>query len=258
MRFERVRESLVQGMITIILAVELLLAFSRGAWGAFGFAAALVLGYAFFTSRSGLERMRIVVFGAAMGVLLTVLIAAILTVPQVSDLFAERASLIQSYDAGRVGRFGRHILGAQMALENPLGIGPLQFMKFFPEEPHNSFLDAFLAGGWTSGLAYFVLILTTLVVGVRAAFIAAPWREPFAAICASFVALTAESYVIDVLHWRHYFLLIGLIWGLFAATRRGRRSSPSLDPARTAGRTAPLSLPAAERRAGRRRRAAAA
>jgi hypothetical protein len=26
--------------------------------------------------------------------------------------------------------------------------------------------------------------------------------------------------VIDTDHWRHYFLLVGLVWGLFVATER--------------------------------------
>jgi hypothetical protein len=28
----------------------------------------------------------------------------------------------------------------------------------------------------------------------------------------------AEGFVIDTDHWRHFFLLLGLIWGLAAAT----------------------------------------
>ena len=81
------------------------------------------------------------------------MIVAILSLPQVNGLFEERASLVQSYDSGRFGRFGRHILGAQLALDQPFGIGPLQFSKYFPEDPHNSFLDSFMAGGWLSGAA---------------------------------------------------------------------------------------------------------
>jgi len=61
-------------------------------------------------------------------------------------MFKQRASFDQSYDEGRFGRFGRHILGAQMALELPFGIGPLQFTKFFPEDTHNSYLNAFMSG----------------------------------------------------------------------------------------------------------------
>ena len=123
-------------------------------------------------------------------VLLGLLLAVILSLPQVSGLFEERASLIQSYDAGRFGRFGRHILGAELSLDHPFGIGPLQFSKYFPEDPHNSFLDSFMAGGWLSGAAYFALILLTLVIGLRFVSVPAPWRRTYFALYASFVALS--------------------------------------------------------------------
>ena len=53
----------------------------------------------------------------------------------IGGLFKERASFDQSYDEGRFGRFGRHILGFELALDLPFGIGPLQFGKIFPETP---------------------------------------------------------------------------------------------------------------------------
>ena len=116
----------------------------------------------------------------------------------------------------------RHILGAEVALEHPLGIGPLQFSRIFPEDPHNSILDAFMAGGWLSGAAWLALVIVTLVAGLRFAFVDAPWRRTYAAVYASFVALTAESYIINVEHWRHYFLLIGVLWGLLRRRQPAR------------------------------------
>ncbi len=151
--------------------------------------------------------------------------------PQVSELFQERASFTQEYDTGRFGRFGRHILGAELALDHPWGIGPLQFSKYFPEDPHNSFLDSFMAGGWLSGTAYLALILVTLIVGLQHVFVRTPWRTAYIAVYATFAAETGESYIIDVQHWRHYFMLIGVLWGLFAAAavyRRAQRSERAL------------------------------
>jgi hypothetical protein len=213
----RVRDFLVGAAMTFLIAVEVLLTFSRGAWGVLAGAAVLMLALTFVTSASGREKLRIVVFSAIAAVALALVIAVVLSVPQVSGLFTERASLSQSYDSGRFGRFGRHILGAELALDHPFGIGPLQFSKIFPEDPHNSFLDAFMAGGWLSGAAYIALILVTLAIGLRGVFAGMPWRAHYLALYASFVALSAESYIIDVQHWRHYFLIMGLLWGLVVA-----------------------------------------
>ncbi|MGG6495964.1 UNVERIFIED_CONTAM: O-antigen ligase domain-containing protein, partial [Bacteroidetes bacterium 56_B9] len=90
------------------------------------------------------------------------------------NLFKERAALEQSYDAGRFGRFGRYVLGFDMALDLPFGIGPLQFNKYFPEDTHNSYLNAFMSGGWIAGICYPALIFPTVVLGFRHIFVRVP------------------------------------------------------------------------------------
>ncbi len=100
------------------------------------------------TSRSQSQRSRIIVMTLVTVVLAAALVAVLLSFDSIAQLFKQRASFDQSYDAGRFGRFGRHILGAEMALDLPFGIGPLQFNRFFPEDTHNSYLNAFMSGGW--------------------------------------------------------------------------------------------------------------
>jgi hypothetical protein len=222
----RLRDFLVGGFALTVLAIELLLAFSRGAWIACSIAATIWFALACITASSTKDRLRLFLFAAGGLLALAMVLVAAVSVPQVASVLTERASLIQSYDAGRFGRFGRHILGAEVALHHPLGIGPLQFSKFFPEDPHNSFLDSFMAGGWISGSTYIALILATLILGLRFAILNTPWRRTYIAIYATFIALTGESYVIDVEHWRHYFLILGVLWGLFAAASR-RQFAPA-------------------------------
>jgi hypothetical protein len=135
---------------------------------------------------------------------------------------AERASLDQSYDSGRYGRFGRYLLGAGLVLEHPLGIGPLQFYRYFTEDPHNSFLNAFVSGGWLSGCAYLALSLVTLAMGARIALLRTPWQPTYHAVYAAYAAIVVESIIIDIDHWRHYFLVLGVLWGLMAASHRHR------------------------------------
>jgi hypothetical protein len=202
-----------------LFAAALLLSFSRGAWGQAAFAGALMMALSFLTSRSPGERLRIVLLAAAGLGLIVALIAVLLSVDSIAALFWERASLEQSYDTGPMGRFGRHALGALLALDQPLGIGPLQFHNLFVEDPHNAFLNAFLSGGWLSGLAYLVLMLVTLVMGLRYVFVATPWQSAYLAVYCAFAGTFAESLIIDSDHWRHYFLLVGALWGLMMASR---------------------------------------
>ena len=35
---------------------------------------------------------------------------------------------------------------------------------------------------------------------------------------AAYVGLALESFIVDTDHWRQYYLLVGMIWGMFAAT----------------------------------------
>lgn len=120
-----------------------------------------------FTSRSQAQRSRIIVMTLIAAILAVALIAVLLSIGTVADMFKQRASFDQSYDEGRFGRFGRHILGAQMALELPFGIGPLQFHTYFPEDTHNSFLNAFMSGGWISGICYPALVFVSAIIGFR-------------------------------------------------------------------------------------------
>jgi O-Antigen ligase len=218
----RLTTVLASGAALAIVVMALLLSFSRAAWGQFAGTAALLMLLTFITSRSNRERVRIILFAGLGAALLVMLIVALLSLDQVGNLFKERANLDQSYDMGPMGRFGRYTAGFTLALESPLGIGPLQFNKIFPEDPHNTFLNAFMTGGWIVGVVYPTIVLTTLWIGLRYVFVDAPWRRIYLAVFCAFVGTVAESAIIDIDHWRHFFLLLGMVWGLILATRAHR------------------------------------
>jgi hypothetical protein len=148
-----------------------------------------------------------------------IFLGALLSIHQVADLFNERATLDQSYDVGHFGRFGRYMLGAELGLDRPFGIGPLQFSGFFGEDPHNSYLNAFMSGGWLSGFAYLTLTAVTLVTATRFLRADTPWRSSYQLIYATYLGVAVESAIIDIDHWRHYFLILGALWGLMVASR---------------------------------------
>jgi hypothetical protein len=100
----------------------------------------------------------------------------------------------------------------------------VQFPHYFPENTHNSYLNAFMSGGWLSGAAYLTLIAITLLYGWRQAFVPTPWRATYLAYYAAFVGTVVEGFVIDSDHWRHYFLFIGVLWGLFLVSRAPART----------------------------------
>ncbi len=215
----RLRQALFYSLIVLLIAAGLVLSFSRGAWAHFILSALLLLGFSFVTSRSPNDRLRIVLLAAAGVAAIALFVVALLSIEQVANLFQQRASLFQDYDEGQTGRFGGQRLGALVALDNPLGIGPVQFTKIFGSEAHNTFVTTFLDGGWLGGAAWIATAAVTLVMGLRHVFERTPWQRAYIAIYAAFVGEVAESYIIDVHHWRHYYLTMGLVWGLMLARR---------------------------------------
>jgi len=220
-------KALRNGVAFTIMALAILLAFSRAAWGGLAITAAFMLAMMIMTSRSHAQRSRIVTTSLLAAILLVLLIAALLSFDSIADMFKQRASFDQSYDEGRFGRFGRHILGAEMALDLPFGIGPLQFHSYFPEDTHNSYLNAFMSGGWLSGICYPALIAVTMMMGFRHVLTPVPWQRLYLAIFAAFLGTAGEAFVIDTDHWRHFWMMLGAMWGMFAAAQAYKVSDRS-------------------------------
>jgi hypothetical protein len=216
-----------------IMALAILLAFSRAAWGGLAITSGFMLALMVLTSRSRAQRSRIIVMSVVAVIIVVMLIAVLLSFDQIGEMFRQRASLDQSYDEGRFGRFGRHILGAAMALDLPFGIGPLQFRNYFPEDTHNSYLNAFMSGGWIAGVCYPALVFITVIMGFRQVFVRVPWQRTYLAIFAAFLGTVGESFVIDTDHWRHFWMMLGAMWGMFAAAQRYKATvaQPLMAPA---------------------------
>jgi len=207
-----------------ILLLGLLLSFSRGAWLHFTASAAVMIVLAFITADNDRERIRIIVLGAITVALAAAFIIAALSFPSVSSMFTERAQLIQPYDVGSGGRFRLQELAIGAVLADPNGMGPFGFSDANGgTQQHNVYLQAFLVYGWTGGIAYLTLLAATFWTALRSVFVRTPWQPYLICAFATFVGEVLEGFVIDTDHWRHFFLLLGMIWGLAAATINYRR-----------------------------------
>ena len=212
------KRKFISAISLFIILIALFLAFSRGAWISFVFASVLLVAFTFILTPSIAMRSRIVVFFVAGAILCVVIIAMLLSVEQIRNLFLDRFTLVKSYDSGETGRFGNQLNAIPMLLQRPLGFGPLEFGKMFTYDPHNVYLNAFSAYGWLGGLVYPVLIITTLIVGFKTIIIRTPWQNYAIVIFCPLVSTILQGVQIDTDHWRHFYWLLGLIWGLFAAS----------------------------------------
>jgi O-antigen ligase len=224
------RIALIDVAIVGALLVGLLLSFSRGAWFHFAVSCAVMLALAVLVAPSTGARMRIVGLSVIGAAALAALLAVLLSFDSIGRFFFERAHLIQDYDVGQTGRFGLQEIALATLLEYPGGLGPEEFARLHGLQPHNVYLQVFMVSGWIGGFSYILLLLSTLWVGMRTVLVRTPWQAYTIVTFATFFGEVAEGFVIDSDHWRHFYLLVGMVWGLAAATLKHKNGGSAAMP----------------------------
>ncbi len=202
------------------LMLAVFLSFSRGAWFVLALSLAIYGYLALVTASRAIVRLKIIGLLALGSILALGVVAAALTNDKVAELVSQRASLEQSYDTGSEGRFGGQQKAIGLIAENPLGIGAQEFTsRYHHEEVHNVYLTLFLSAGWLGGSIYLIVVVLTILLGFRHLLRATPTRPLFLIVYATFVATALEGLIIDTDHWRHFYVLLALIWGMMTATQ---------------------------------------
>ncbi|MEK1890119.1 MAG: O-antigen ligase family protein [Phyllobacterium sp.] len=204
----------------LIITLGVFLSFSRAAWGMAAFIIAGVAFVLFVRNPSPKFRLRIIILAALAVVLVLLAVLIALQIPSVAELFTARAQLVQDYDEAQFGRFARHWYGLLMSIDHPLGIGPLEFGPIFGEDTHNIWLKASLDYGWIGFISYLTLTMLTLGFGLRILFRERPWQPYLLCAYLAYVAHVAIGNIIDTDHWRHFWLLVGIVWGCVALEAR--------------------------------------
>ena len=137
-------------------------------------------------------------------------IAYAMTIPQISEVVSYRTGM-QDYDADRIANFTAAL---RLGVGNPLGVGPGQSFLTLDYATHNLFLRIFSENGVLGllSLTAFALVTLTrsLVLSQRATSLVQ--RSLFALVAAALCGTLLNSFMIDTLHWRHFWLLLALGW----------------------------------------------
>lgn len=213
-------------LFTIILFGAVFLSFSRGAWGNAAGAVLVMAVLTFLFAATPRIRARMAGLALVAPIVGVIALGTALSVPAVREMFEVRASLNQYYDVGPTGRFGNHARSWPTLLDRPNGYGPRQFRYHWPEDPHNVYINAFASYGWIGGVAYAALTAATLVVGFAAAAMRSSLQPMAIAAWSALFTTILQGILIDTDHWRHYYLLLGLTWGLFALARLEAAGAP--------------------------------
>jgi hypothetical protein len=214
------RRALSAALAYGVLLIGVFASFSRAAWGHVVISSAIVYVLIFVLEAHARQKVRMLLLAMSGLLLLLVAAAGVLSIPQFRS-FIELRTQSQNYDTGESGRFGRQGYAFDLALQHPLGLGPLEFRNLrVKEEPHNTYVNVLHAYGWGGGFVFILFIGVTL--WRSASFIARPGpnRLLLIPLVGVFVPLAGEAAIIDIDHWRHFFLVAGLIWGVTAAYRQ--------------------------------------
>lgn len=202
-------------LLTSLLAV--ISTFSRGALLNLA-AGVAVLWFISVRARKGLK------FALALAIVAGISAVAL---PYLAEVFGQsfRFHGLTSYDI--YGRFAAWRAGLLLAKDYPWGIGPGQFEIFAPKyqlelfsqvtitpSAHNTYLRVLVENGVT-GLGVFLLALGSFFLslmrnvgiavkeGNRGLLADGAW------LASALVGIMVESFVIDTLHWRHFWILVG-------------------------------------------------
>lgn len=212
--YSKIRRKLIPSIMFGILLFGLMLSFSRGAWGVFLFSTLIMFASMYYTSQTNRFRVELTLYILVSIICMALALLVALNIPSISDLLLERASLNQAYDVEDGGRFSHHYEALKVIIEKPLGIGAKEFGWTFGEDVHNSYLTTFLIGGWLAGFSFILIVFSTIVVGFKYCFTNHAFKNQFAIFYASFTSLMIEAWIIDMDHWRLFYVLLGIIWGL--------------------------------------------
>jgi hypothetical protein len=187
------------------LTCGILFSYSRAAWLDF-VVGAMVMGCVFALRRGGAGRAFVFLGVAVLSA--AVVLASVEVTGQLSFL-KERAQY-QTYDNQR---FGAQSGGIAVGERHPLGVGPGQFELVEPISAHSTYVRALAEEGVLGFMALVALLYGTLLAALRNAV--RGWDTyglGSTALLAAWCGILANSVFVDTLHWRHLWLVAGLIW----------------------------------------------
>jgi O-antigen ligase len=188
-----------------ILVSGILFSYSRAAYLNFA-VSAIVMGAVLALRRGGATRALVFV-----GVLLVAAVAVVASIEVTGSLsFLKERAQFQTYDNQR---FGAQSGGIRLGETHPIGIGPGQFELVEPISAHSTYVRALAEEGVLGFVVLVALLYGTLLVALRNAV--RGWDTHgigSTALLACWCGVLANSVFVDTLHWRHLWLLAGLIW----------------------------------------------
>jgi len=111
-------------------------------------------------------------------------------------------------------RFYTQRRALETVLDQPMGIGPGQAEVRFDYSTHNMYVRILSENGVLGFAAFYGFVILSFLRATRFALTLRNRlvRDLFALVSASLLGILVNGFVIDTIHWRHMWLLLGLAW----------------------------------------------
>jgi O-antigen ligase len=189
----------------LVLTLGVLFSYSRAAWLNLVLGLLVVLVVLAFRRGGGRRAVR------ALSIIVVAVVAVGAAVTFTGSLtFLEQRAKVQTYDTSRFSAQSESIALAQ---RHPFGIGPGQFEKRVGIATHSMYARALAEQGVPGLLALLALLLATLGWAGRNAVLG---RDTYgigsATLLGAWTGILLNGAFVDTLHWRHLWVVAGLIW----------------------------------------------
>ncbi|OZM56637.1 hypothetical protein CIB95_10455 [Lottiidibacillus patelloidae] len=189
-----------------LLTIAVFLSFSRAAWINY----VISLGTFFFfwilfstKKRSLVKRMSLL---SILFILFAAMLFTLFNNESINSMFNTRFGL-QKYDTNR---FATQLTVLNSLETFPLGKGPGQSDSISDYSPHSLYVRVLGEYGY---LGFFSIISFIILTLLRAVYAAYKTKATLYIVCtAAIIGLLVNSFVIDTLHWRHFWLLLAIPW----------------------------------------------
>jgi O-antigen ligase len=191
--------------MVFVLICGILFSYSRAAWLNL-VVGVMVMGVILALRRGGGKRA--IVFLGVLALASAIVVVSIQVTGQLG--FLQERARFQTYDNQR---FGAQAGGIALAERKPIGVGPGQFELVEPISAHSTYVRALAEEGVLGFLVLVALLYGTLLMAMRNAV--KGWDTHgigSTALLAAWAGILANSVFVDTLHWRHLWLVAGLIW----------------------------------------------
>lgn len=207
------------GLLLFVVA-GVLLSFSRGAWFNLVLASGVYTILRLVTAKSSADTAGLMkIIGLVVAAILVIAVWAVTTIDDIGQVFSHRAQLVQDYDKGSDGRFDAILIAIKESIIHPLGIGPGQASEVLALDPHNLFVHIMVETGWLGAIAFSGFIIVTLKEAYSVCMQPSQIQNICIVLFACLVGTLLESMIIHSTHWRHLYVMFGLLWGAISAKR---------------------------------------